>query len=234
MRRVSGGRITKRITGHTPPGIRWRVLTASRTRVGTMIVLGLVTAAVVGAVGYWRYAPLAGWDVAAITFAAWAWVPIATFDPAQTSSHATREEPGRTATTIIVVVASVASLAAVGVIVAQAGSKGATQDLAAGFAVLSVALSWFAVHTLFALRYARLYYTGAAGGIDFNQKAAPRYVDFAYLAFTIGMTFQVSDTDLESPVVRATALRHSLLSYLFGAVILASTINLIAGLSSGG
>ena len=72
--------------------------------------------------------------------------------------------------------------------------------------------------------------------MDFNQAAPPRYVDFAYLAFTIGMTFQVSDTDLQTPAIRATALRHALLSYLFGAVIVATTVNLVAGLgtSSGG
>ena len=67
-------------------------------------------------------------------------------------------------------------------------------------------------------------------GVDFNQDAPPRYTDFAYLGFTIGMTFQVSDTELTAPEVRVTALRHALLSYLFGAVILAATINLVAGL----
>ena len=62
----------------------------------------------------------------------------------------------------------------------------------------------------------------------------PRYTDFAYLAMTLGMTFQVSDTDLQTPEIRATALRHALLSYLFGAVIVATTINLVGGLASGG
>jgi uncharacterized membrane protein len=156
---------------------------------------------------------------------------------AQTAAHATREDPGKAATDVIVPIAAVASLASVGFVLVQATSaKGVTQDLLAGVGVGSVALSWFAVHTLFTLRYARLYYTGAVGGVDFNQKLPPRYLDFAYLAFTIGMTFQVSDTDLEKPAIRVTALRHALLSYLFGAVILATTINLIAslGTSSGG
>ena len=101
-------------------------------------------------------------------------------------------------------------------------------------AVASVALSWFTVHILFMLRYAQLYYTGPDGGVNFNQDAPPRYLDFAYLAFTIGMTFQVSDTDLEKSAIRAAALRHALLSYLFGAVILAATVNLIAQLGTGG
>ena len=97
-----------------------------------------------------------------------------------------------------------------------------------------MALSWLLVHTVFTLRYALLYYTGRDGGIDFNQSAPPCYSDFAYLAFTLGMTFQVSDTDLKTPNIRRTALRQALLSYLFGAVILAATVNLIAGLGSSG
>jgi uncharacterized membrane protein len=199
-----------------------------------MVVAGLAVAAAIGAVGGWRYAPLGGWD-AALIFTAWAWVPIGRYDGARTASHATHEEPGRAATSLIVVIAAVASLGAVAVMLAQGGAaKGAAQDAVAAFALASVAVSWFAVHTLFTLRYARLYYSGADGGIDFNQRIPPRYLDFAYLAFTIGMTFQVSDTDLQTPAIRATALRHALLSYLFGAVILASTINLIAGLGSGG
>ena len=80
------------------------------------------------------------------------------------------------------------------------------------------------------LRYARLYYEGEDGGVDFHQDGKPRYSDFAYLAFTIGMTFQVSDTELTAKVMRRTAIRHALLSYLFGAVIIATMINLIAGL----
>jgi uncharacterized membrane protein len=200
-----------------------------------MVVVGVVVAGVVGVAGGWLYAPLAGWDVAALIFTVWAWGAIGFFDATRTADHATREDPGRAATDLIVLVAAVASLAAVGVIVAQANSsKGATQGLLAGLGVASVAVSWFGVHTLFTLRYARLYFTGADGGVNFNQKAPPRYLDFAYLAFTLGMTFQVSDTDLQTPAIRATALRHALLSYLFGAVILASTINLIASLGSGG
>jgi uncharacterized membrane protein len=61
----------------------------------------------------------------------------------------------------------------------------------------------------------------------------PSYADFAYLAFTIGMTYQVSDTALRTTAMRKVALRHALLSYLFGAVILAAMINVVAGLFRG-
>jgi uncharacterized membrane protein len=221
---------------HHDAAARSRVLfTASRTRVTVMVAAAAVVAAAVGTFGKWLYAPLAGWDTAALVFGVWAWLAIGTFDAAKTAAHATREEPGRTVTDLIVLVAAIASLAAVGVIVGKANSAtGATQGWLAGFGVASVALSWFAIHTLFTLRYARLYFRGADGGVNFNQAAPPRYMDFAYLAFTLGMTFQVSDTDIENTAIRATALRHALLSYLFGAVILAATVNLVASLGSGG
>jgi uncharacterized membrane protein len=86
------------------------------------------------------------------------------------------------------------------------------------------------VHTTFTTRYARLYYTSGTKAVDFNEDESPCYRDFGYLAFTIGMTFQVSDTPLQTKEIRATALRHALLSYLFGVVVIATTINLVAGL----
>jgi uncharacterized membrane protein len=161
------------------------------------------------------------------------WALLVTADPADTAAHARREDPGRAQTDAIVLLASVANLASVAYVLVQASSaKGATQDLLAGLGVLGVVLSWFVVHTLYSLRYARLYYAGHPGGINFNQSGPPRYLDFAYLSFTIGMTFQVSDTDLETPAIRATALRQALLAYLFGAVILAATINLVSQLAT--
>ena len=97
-------------------------------------------------------------------------------------------------------------------------------------AVLEVVVSWLVVHTLFMLRYAHEYYTAPIGGIDFKSDKPPDYHDFAYLSFTVGMTFQVSDTDLQSNLMRRTALRHALIAYLFGAVILGVTVNVVAGL----
>jgi uncharacterized membrane protein len=96
--------------------------------------------------------------------------------------------------------------------------------------VVSVALSWVVVHTVYTLRYARLYYTPPEGGVDFGGSELPRFSDFAYLAFTLGMTFQVSDTNLKTNAFRKLALGQSLLSYLFGTVIVASTVNFIVSL----
>lgn len=97
-------------------------------------------------------------------------------------------------------------------------------------AMVVVVVSWLVVHTTFLRRYAHLYYDGTVGGIDFPGDEALDYRDFAYLAFTVGMTFQVADTDLTDTTVRATLLRHALLSYLFGTAIIAATINVLAGL----
>ncbi|SDJ47744.1 Uncharacterized membrane protein [Frankineae bacterium MT45] len=200
-----------------------------------MFGVGVAAALATGLLGAWPYSPLVGWDTAAVVFSAWVWGLIVTMNSAETNAHATREDPGRAQADLIVVAAAVASLIAVGFVLVQASSaKGADQDLLAGLGVVSVAVSWLTVHSLYALRYASLYYTGQPGGIDFNQSIPPRYLDFAYLSFTIGMTFQVSDTDLQTPSIRATALRQGLLAYLFGAVVLGTTINLIAGLASSG
>ena len=112
-------------------------------------------------------------------------------------------------------------------------------SLVASLAVASIALAWSVVHTLFTLRYALIYYdpeqggtAGKVGGIDFGPSARPKYSDFAYLAFTIGMTFQVSDTQVGTSELRSTVLRHALLSYLFGALILAATVNLLVSLAT--
>jgi uncharacterized membrane protein len=127
---------------------------------------------------------------------------------------------------------SVISLVAVGLVLVRASHEtGLDRGLLVGVCVLSIVLAWSTVHTVYTLRYASLYYRGGeTGDVDFNEASSPSYPDFAYLALTIGMTFQVSDTDLRSTAFRRLALRHALLSYMFGVLIIAATINLIAGL----
>ncbi|MGH3528142.1 MAG: DUF1345 domain-containing protein [Pseudonocardiaceae bacterium] len=176
---------------------------------------------------------LVGWDLAALIYITWLWSTIRNRDARDTAQRATITDPDRTVTDLLLLSAAVASLVAVGFVLVRAGQQHGIQELLrVGLGLVSVVLSWGLVHTVFTLRYAQLYYAGADGGIDFNQPDPPTYTDFAYLAFTIGMTFQVSDTPLRSRVIRRTALRHALLSYLFGTGILATTINLVASLSS--
>jgi uncharacterized membrane protein len=89
------------------------------------------------------------------------------------------------------------------------------------------------VQTIYTLRYARLYYgddiSAAGTGIDFGGES-PDYHDFAYVAFGLGMTYQVADTGLTARAIRRTALRHSLLSYLFSTAFIAVLVNVVGGL----
>jgi uncharacterized membrane protein len=179
-----------------------------------------------------RVAPLIGWDTAALTFCAWVWINVWPMDSHATRSHAVRDDPGQGWTDLIVLGAATASLIAVGAVLFGAGhARGNLKYVEAAFALGSVFISWTLVHTVFTLRYARLYFNGTPGGIDFNQDEPPQYSDFAYVAFTIGMTFQVSDTDICDRTIRRMALRHAWLSFPLGAVIIAASINLVAGLS---
>ena len=196
-----------------------------------MLVAGVIAAIATGAAGWWQYAPTVGWAVAALAYSLRVWLHLGRFDAEQTRENASREDPERGVTDVLIVLLSVASLFSVGIVLVQASmAHGTHQVVLAALAVVSVALSWVLLHTLYALRYARLYYAND-GGISFNQDEPPRYSDFAYLAFTLGMTYQVSDTNISRSDIRAAALGHALLSFLFGSFVLATTINLIAGLS---
>jgi uncharacterized membrane protein len=215
------------------PGLGRQPGVAALTRMGVAMLVGIGIGIAVSIADSWTVGVLVGWIAAGVVFVTWMWITIWPMDAAGTARHAVREDPGRASADIVVLTAVVASLGAVAAFLLAAGSSSDQTDRAiqAALSVGSVALAWGTVHTIFTTRYARLYYQGPDGGIDYNEDDAPRYSDFAYLAFTIGMTFQVSDTDLKTKHIRATALRHALLSYLFGAVVLATTINLVAGLA---
>lgn len=171
---------------------------------------------------------LLGWVVGALAFSVPVLVRCHRVDADATAGHFEGAEGGRTETDVIVVAAALASLGAVGVMLVASGGGA----LEAALAVLSVAAGWVAVHTVYALRYARHWFVDEPGCVDFPGDAPPRMTDFLYLSFTLGMTYQVSDTDLRTPAVRGIVLRHTLLSYLFGTVVVAATINLVVGLAS--
>jgi uncharacterized membrane protein len=204
-------------------------------RITVAVAAGALAAIGVAAGGAWRFAPVAFWDVAATVFLIWIWLVTWPLSPNDTASHATIEDPSRAVGDTLTLGSAVASLGAVGLILAYGHVSGRPErGLLAALSLISLAISWFTVHTIYTLRYARLYYRDKPGGVDFNQEDPPCYRDFAYLALTLGMTYQVSDTSLQSTEMRATALRHSLLSYVFGAIILAAAINLVVGLGTGG
>jgi uncharacterized membrane protein len=192
--------------------------------------LGLIVAAATAPFVPWPVSSLLGWDAAAAAFCLSVWLSVHGSDASTTEAHATREDDSRSAAELVLIAASVASLLGVGMALLAASSEsGATRAMTTSVIVLSVALSWLAVHTVFLLRYAHLYYRDG-GGIDFHDDRAPDYGDFAYVAFTLGMTYQVSDSDLTSKSIRSAALRHALLSYVFGIAVIAVTINVVAGL----
>ncbi|MBI5160269.1 MAG: DUF1345 domain-containing protein [Micrococcales bacterium] len=172
-----------------------------------------------------------GWTAACLAFLLAVFLAIRGYDAQQTREHATIEDPGRRTVELLCLTASVVSvLAIVGLVVATRGADGLPEVVVAVTAVVSVAASWTLIHVIYMLSYARIYYRGPVGGIDFNTDEPPRYVDFAYLAFDLGMTYQVSDTSLRTSELRGVVLGHTLLSYLFGVVVLASVINLVVGL----
>jgi uncharacterized membrane protein len=199
-------------------------------RLLVMAVVGIVAGVGVGLTGRWMVAPDVGWAAAAATFLLLVGVTVGRIPPEQTAAHATREDGSRAAAHVLLTIALVASFGAVGLLLLAAGTtSGATRIATISLALGTVALSWLLTHTLFALRYAALFYD-ERGGIDFNQRSAPSYGDFLYLAFTVGMAFQVSDTAVRSRRLRGVVLRHALLSYVTGAVVLSTSINLVSGL----
>ncbi|ORW87546.1 hypothetical protein AWB92_23895 [Mycobacterium sp. IEC1808] len=200
-------------------------------RILIAVVLGVAVAVAVGNTIGWRFA-LVGWVVTAGVYVVWTWLLLGGMDADRTREYVTREDPTRWIADTVVVSASLASLVGVAYVVAAGSRSGAAAVVAALLGILSVSASWFAVHTLFTVHYARLYYSDEPGGINFHDPEPPRFSDFAYLAFTVGMTYQVSDTEIGLTSIRSTVLRQALLSYLLGAVVLAVTINLIAGLGS--
>lgn len=207
-------------------------LITARQRLIVSAAAGLLTGLLLIVLGQPSYALLGGWDVAALSYVAGVLLGVLPFDAPATRIHALQENPGRATADALLIAASLASLVAIGILVLLArDATGAAKAADIGLSLISVVISWSVVHTLFLLRYARIYYGDPEGGVDFNQEESPQYTDFAYLSFTVGMAYQVSDTDITSRPMRSAILAHALLAYVFGTVIIATMINAIAGLS---
>jgi uncharacterized membrane protein len=217
--------------GHTA-GMANKPRVSARNRIGLTAGGGLLAFGVAMVVSPWQVAALIGWDVTAVAWVVWVGLGVLGKDSVGTRQLATAEDGSRAAADAFLVSACLASLVGVLFALVKASQeKGSGHVLITAVAAGTVVVSWAAIHTLFALRYARLYYA-EGGGIDFHDDRMADYGDFAYVAFTLGMTYQVSDTDLKSKAIRMTALRHALLSYLFGTVVVAMTINVVAGILS--
>jgi len=201
-----------------------------------VVAIGLIIALVLLRFVPWELAGVGGWDAGALTFLMAIWPIIIRADSSHAEQLATREDETRGSATVLLVGASVASLLGVVFALSLAGPEsGPLRVLLISIAMLTVVLSWTVVNTVYTLRYAALHFGSEAEGIAFGDSAGserPTYRDFAYVAFTIGMTYQVSDTTIRDPRIRGTVLSHAILSYLFGVVIVAGSVNLIAGLVS--
>ncbi|MFE7243409.1 DUF1345 domain-containing protein [Streptomyces sp. NPDC057580] len=174
---------------------------------------------------------LAAIAVAETVFVVAGWVVLWPMDAAATHRNVRREEFRPVVEELAVVAAAVCGLVSI-VALLLVGHSGLSHA-AAATALCGVFMAWAALHLMYAARYAYIYYLPPEGGIDFNTDDLPRYSDFLYFSYNLGMTYQVSDTDVSSSTIRAVALRHCLLSYVFGASILATTINLVAGIVTG-
>jgi uncharacterized membrane protein len=204
---------------------------ARRRNVVASIAFGATLALALALGAAWPVAVSGAWGVAALLIGLAIWPRILRMDAARTKANARDEDFSRVSADLVLLVASVASLIAIFFLVDEAGQRqGVAKLVLAILAVTVVVLSWLLVQTVYTVRYGDLYYGDPIGGIDFNDGGDPDYHDFLYLAFTIGMTYQVSDTDLGTKALRRTAIRHAFLSFVFVTVILAVTINVVASL----
>ncbi|MGW1893345.1 DUF1345 domain-containing protein [Streptomyces sp. NPDC002004] len=198
------------------------------------LVGAVVLGAVVGSVVGWStQAPLGGLAAIAVTefvFVLAGWLVLWPMDAAATHRNARREDFRPVVEELAVV--SVALCGLVAIVLLLLLGKSDTGHAGAVTALCGVFMAWAALHLMYAARYACMYYTGE-GGIDFNSRRPPAYRDFFYFSYNLGMTYQVSDTDVSSPAIRSVVLRHTLLSYVFGTSILATVINFVTGIVTG-
>ncbi|MDH6244447.1 putative membrane protein [Mycobacterium sp. OTB74] len=166
--------------------------------------------------------------VTAALYVLWAFTALWRMNPARTQAHAGQADVNDEIGDVVLLLILTASLTAIGILLRSAND--ADKAAYAGMSLAAILMVWSLLHTMYAARYARLYYDGVPGGIDFNSDAAPQYSDFFYFSFNLGMTYQVSDTSVTTSGIRAEVLRHCLFSYIYGTVIIACTINLVINL----
>lgn len=193
-------------------------------------IVGVAVGVVAATFSHSLAAAIMGWSVGAGTYSAWTWISLGGLSSSETRVHAQREDPARGIADVVLLGAALGSIVGIGLLLVGSNS-GAL--VSAGLGVAAIAASWFIVPTVYAFRFADLYYSsGGQSQIDFgDDEHEPDYGDFAYLAFTLTMTYQVSDTALKSKEARQLGLRQSLLGYFVGAVAIAVMVNLVSTLA---
>lgn len=199
-----------------------------------LVVAGVVGAGTGVAVGLPAGAPLgflAAISAALTFFVVAGWIVLWSMDADATRRNVGREEFRPALEETVVVAATLGGLVAI-VLLLLIGDSG-LGEAGAAVALCGVFMAWASLHLMYATRYAYMYYEQPEGGIDFNTDDPPRYTDFLYFSYNLGMTYQVSDTSVATSAFRAVVLRHCLLSYVFGISVLATTINLVTGIVTG-
>ncbi|KRL00161.1 DUF1345 domain-containing protein [Liquorilactobacillus capillatus] len=178
----------------------------------------------------WATSLLMSWNVGAITVMVLMWLNFQPLTGEHTRKIVETENIRYSFLDIAIILASCVSLGVVVFLVTI--GKGNPIELGTG--LLSIPVSWSLVHAVYTFHYAELYYKKSTdkneGGVDFNNAELPSFWDFAYLSYTIGMTYQVSDTNFSTTSFRKVALGHALISFLFNTVIIAVLVNFIADL----
>ncbi|MBI8989349.1 MULTISPECIES: DUF1345 domain-containing protein [Corynebacterium] len=199
------------------------------------VVFVLATAAATVLTSAWR-GPAIGWATAATVWDLMVWRSVGRLDPAGSREHARARGVPHRVHTILLNAATIAATVTVGLLIYDSTRvHGDERILLSLFGLIAVCATWTFVHLLFMLQYASQHYSDHADGdtgrgIDFNQPEAPRYTDFAYTAFTFGMTYAASDTSFTAPEIRRTALVHAFYSFYFGTAVTATTVNLVVSL----
>jgi uncharacterized membrane protein len=181
---------------------------------------------------------LASFDLAALAFLGAIWIMMARATTAGMRRRAQIEDESRHVVLALSAATAVAILLAIALELHQIrGQPPAATGLRVSLAALTILLAWLFMNTIFALHYAHFFYGdsdapagGDVRGLLFPGRTEPDYWDFLYFSFVIGMTFQVSDVQIESHRLRRIALAHGVLAFLFNVVVLALSINIIAGL----
>ena len=205
----------------------FRVLHA-RPKLVISVALGVAVALFLPA--EWRpiTRSLVGWNAGVVLYLCVVYWLVARSAVSHIRGHAAKEDEGSVAILMLTVIATLASLAAIIIHLGQEEGKNSPPQL--GFAIATVLLSWFFIHSIFALHYAHEFYreSASASGLKFPGSEKPDYWDFIYFSFVIGMTFQVSDVQVTARKVRHTVTAHGIVSFLFNVALLAIMINIAA------
>jgi uncharacterized membrane protein len=169
----------------------------------------------------WPAALMISFDIATAVFLVSVAPLLHEHDATAMRQHAAENDANRVMLLVISTVVSVAVLTAIG---SEAQSKTPPKLII----VATLALAWLFSNTVYALHYAHIYYVkGSKGGLGFSGKGDPDYGDFIYFAYTLGMTFQTSDTAVETPSLRRVVTAHSFAAFVFNIGVLAFTINVL-------